>query len=284
MALTSIHRMAAVDPRAELGCDVRVGAFSVIGPEVVLGDGVEVGHHVVLEGRMAVGPRVRISHGAVLGGVPQDLKYKDGTPSGVRIGEATVVRELVTIHRASRSEGWTDIGPGCLLMALSHVAHDCRLGRGVIVINYAGIAGHCDVGDFATIGGHAGMIPFVRVGTHAYVGGRSKITQDVPPFMLADGTPATVRGVNVVGLRRAGVAAEDRHALQDAYRLLYRSGLSPHRAVERLREQGAPNRLVETLVTFVAGSRKGICPPPGGWGPGASAAGVAADAETGSIL
>jgi UDP-N-acetylglucosamine acyltransferase len=284
MALASIHRLAAVDPKAQLGRDVRVGAFSVIGPEVTLGDGVEIGHHVVLEGRIEIGPRVQISHGAALGGAPQDLKYKDGTPSGVRIGEATVVREYVTIHRASRPEGWTEVGPHCFIMALSHVAHDCRLGRGVIVINYAGLTGHCEVGDFATIGGYAGIIPFVRVGAYAYVGGCSKLTQDVPPFMLADGTPATVRGVNVIGLRRGGVPVEDRRALQEAYRLLYRSGLSPHRAVERIREQLPPNRLVETLVTFMEGSRKGICPPPGGWGPGDPAAGVAADADTGSIF
>jgi UDP-N-acetylglucosamine acyltransferase len=274
MALTSIHPLAAVDPKAQLGRDVRVGAFSVVGPEVILGDGVEVGHHVVLEGRIDVGPRVRISHGAVLGGAPQDLKYKEGTPSGVRIGEDTVVREYVTVHRATRPEGWTEVGPRCLLMALSHVAHDCRLGQGVVVINYAGITGHCEVGDFATIGGYAGIIPFVRVGAYAYLGGCSKITHDVPPFMLTDGTPATVRGVNVIGLRRAGVPAADRRALQAAYRVLYRSGLSPHRAVERIRRELPPNHLVHALLTFVADSRRGLCPPPGGW----RAAGVTADA------
>jgi UDP-N-acetylglucosamine acyltransferase len=183
----------------------------------------------------------------------------------------------VTIHRATRPEGWTEVGPACLLMALSHVAHDCRLGRGVIVINYAGITGHCEIGDFATIGGYAGIIPFVRVGAHAYLGGCSKITQDVPPYLLADGAPATVRGVNVIGLRRAGVPAADRRALQTAYRVLYRSGLAPHRAVERLKHELPPNPLVDALLAFVADSRRGLCPPPGGWG--AAGAPAAAEAE-----
>lgn len=284
MEPASIHPSAVVDPRATLGRDVRVGAFSIIGPDVTLGDGVEVGHHAVLEGRVEVGPRVRIGHGAVLGGAPQDLKYRDGTRSGLRIGEETVIREYVTMHRASRPEAWTDVGPQCLIMALSHVAHDCRLGRGVIVINYAGLTGHCEIGDYATIGGHVGLHPFTRVGVHAYIGGCSKIVHDVPPYLLADGAPAAVRGVNVVGLRRAGVAAEDRRALREAHRLLYRSGLTPHRAVERIRRELPGNPLVDTLVSFVAASRRGVCPPPGGWGPAAAPEGVAADAETGSVF
>jgi UDP-N-acetylglucosamine acyltransferase len=261
-----VHPTALVDPKARLGSGVSIGAFAVVGPEVVLGDGVEIGHHAVLEGRVEVGGGARIGHGALIGGEPQDFKFTAGTPSGVRIGAATIVREYVTIHRATHADTWTEIGPECLLMALSHVAHDCRLGRRVIVINYAGITGHCEIGDFATIGGYAGIVPFTRIGAYAYVGGCSKVTADLPPFMIAEGTPATVRAVNVIGMRRAGVGADDRRQAQDAHRILYRSGLAPGRALERLRREMPATPVVDALVRFVAAARRGICPPAGGWG------------------
>jgi UDP-N-acetylglucosamine acyltransferase len=260
----AIHPSAVIDPRAKLGPGVRIGAFCVIGPETVLEEGVEIGHHVVLEGRVALGPRVKIGHGVVLGGVPQDLKWKDGTPSGVRVGAGSVIREYVTIHRSTHAEGWTEIGTDCLVMAMSHVAHDCRLGHGVIVINYAGITGHCEIGDRATVGGLTGMVPFTRIGAHAYVGGMAKITADVPPYVLVDGQPATARAINVIGLRRAGMSALERRTLQDAFRILYRSGLAPARAVERIREEVAVVEPVRLLLDFIAGAtRHGIV---GAWG------------------
>jgi UDP-N-acetylglucosamine acyltransferase len=258
----AIHPSAVIDPRAQLATDVHIGAFSVIGPEVTVETGVEIGHHVVLEGRVAIGPRVKVGHGSVLGGVPQDLKFKDGTPSGVRVGAGTVLREYVTVHRSTRAEGWTEIGRDCLIMGLSHVAHDCRLGDAVIVINYAGITGHCEIGDRATIGGLTGMVPFTRIGTAAYVGGMAKLTADVPPYVLVDGQPATARAINVVGLRRSGMVAADRRTLQDAFRILYRSGLAPARAVERIREELPATAPVRTLLDFIAGAtRHGIVGP-----------------------
>jgi UDP-N-acetylglucosamine acyltransferase len=275
MTAEAIHPSAIVDARARLGAGVTIGAFSIVGPEVVLGDGVEIGHHVVLEGAVEAGAGVRIGHGAILGGAPQDFKYRPGTPSGVRIGDRTVIREYVTVHRATRAGTCTEIGADCLIMGGSHVAHDCRLGQRVIVINYAGITGHCEVGDHATIGGLSGLAPFVRVGEYAYIGGCGKVAADVPPGMLADGLPATVHGVNVIGLRRAGVPPAERRALQDAYRILYRSGLSPHRAVERLRQDLPPSALVTRLIEFVASTRKGIC------GPATGASALAAEGAAG---
>lgn len=256
-----IHPTAIVDPGARLGARVTIGAFCVVGSEVVLGDDAELGHHVILEGRVEVGARARIGHGAVLGGQPQDLKFRPGTPSGVRIGAGTVVREYVTVHRSTKPEAFTEIGRDCLLMALSHVAHDCRLGDNVIVINYAGITGHCDIGDRATIGGLVGMVPFTRIGAFAYVGGMAKLNADVPPYILVDGQPATARGVNVVGLRRAGMAAAERRALQDAYRILYRSGLAPRRALERLREELPATGPVKMLIDFIAAGKRPIVGP-----------------------
>lgn len=258
-----IHPTALVDSRARLGARVRVGAYTVVGPDVSLGDDVELGHHVVLEGRVELAERVRIGHGTVLGGLPQDLKFKEGTPSGVRIGAGTTLREYVTVHRATTPDGWTEIGRDCLIMGLAHVAHDSRLADAVIVINYAGITGHCQIGERVTVGGMVGMAPFTRIGTGAYVGGMAKITADVPPYMLVEGQPATARGVNVVGLRRAGMVAAERRVLQDAYRILYRSGLAPRRALERLREELPACPPLRTLIDFIAGAtRQGICKGP----------------------
>jgi UDP-N-acetylglucosamine acyltransferase len=258
----AIHPAAIVDPRARLDGDVRIGAFSVIGPDVTLESGVEIGHHVVLEGRVTLAAGVKVGHGSVLGGVPQDLKFKDGTPSGVRVGARTVIREYVTVHRSTRAEAWTEIGRDCLMMGLSHVAHDCRVGNGVIVINYAGITGHCEIGDRATVGGLSGMVPFTRVGTCAYVGGMAKLTADVPPYVLVEGQPATARAINVIGLRRAGMTPADRRTLQDAFAILYRRGLAPARAVERIREDLPATEPIRLLLEFIAGAtRHGIVGP-----------------------
>jgi UDP-N-acetylglucosamine acyltransferase len=264
MSAPGIHPTALVDPRARIGERVVIGAFSIVGPDATLEDDAALGHHVILEGRVEVGARARIGHGAVLGGAPQDLKFKAGTPSGVRIGAGTVVREYVTIHRATGAERFTEIGRDCLIMALSHVAHDCRLGDNVIVINYAGITGHCQIGDRVTVGGLVGMVPFTRIGEHAYVGGMAKLNADVPPYMLVEGQPATARGVNVIGLRRAGMPAAERRALQDAYRILYRSGLAPRRALDRLREELSAVGPVKTLVDFIAAGKRPIVGAPGG--------------------
>jgi UDP-N-acetylglucosamine acyltransferase len=231
-----------------------------VGPEVEVGTDVEIGHHVVLEGRVSLGDGVRVGHGAVLGGAPQDLKFSPDTVSGVRVGPRTVLREYVTVHRATTPGGWTEIGRDCLVMALAHVAHDCRLGDGVIVINGAGITGHCEIGDRATIGGLSGIVPFTRIGTLAYVGGMAKVNADVPPFMIVEGQPATVRGVNVVGLRRAGIGPGDRRIVQEAHRILYRSGLAPRRAVERARGELPASPVVAALLEFIGGAtRHGIC-------------------------
>jgi UDP-N-acetylglucosamine acyltransferase len=257
-----VHPTAVIDPQATLASDVRVGAFSVIGPEVTLESEVEIGHHVILEGTVHVGARARIGHGAIIGGLPQDLKFRPGTPTSVRIGNGAVIREYVTIHRATQPDAATTIGSDCLIMASCHIAHDCCLGQGVIMINYAGLTGHCEVGDRATIGGLTGIAPFTRIGTHAYIGGVSKIVSDVPPYLLVDGRPAVARGVNVIGLRRAGMSAADRRVLQDAFRLLYRSGLPIPRALERIREELPATAPVKTLLEFIATAKRGVVAAP----------------------
>jgi UDP-N-acetylglucosamine acyltransferase len=224
---------------------------------------VDIGHHVVLEGTVVLDAQVRVGHGSIVGAPPQDLKYREGTVSGVRIGARTVLREYVTVHRPTTAESWTVIGADALLMSASHVAHDCRVGDGVIMINYSGLGGHCDIGDRATIGAYAGLHPFTRVGEYAYIGGGvGKVVSDVPPYVLVDGNPATARGVNVIGLRRAGMSPAERRALQDAFRILYRSGLAPARAVDRMRDELGSSPAVRRLIAFVEASKRGIIHAP----------------------
>jgi UDP-N-acetylglucosamine acyltransferase len=254
----TIHATAVVDSRAQLGPDVDVGPYSVIGPEVRIGAGTQVGAHAVLEGRVDIGARCRIGHGTLVGGIPQDLKYRAGMPVGVRLGDDTVIREYVTIHRATKPEHDTQVGDHCLVMTAGHVGHDCVIGNHVIVINYAGLSGHVRVGDCATVGGYCGLHPFVRIGTHAYIGGYSKIVQDVPPFVMADGIPATARAVNLIGMRRGGIDGEGRRRVKAAFRLLYRSGLAPGSAAARIKAELGDHPLVAELVMFIETSKRGI--------------------------
>lgn len=261
-----IHPTAIVEPGAELAAGVAVGPYSIIGPCVAIGPDSEIGGHVVLEGRVAVGARCRIGHGALIGGAPQDLKFREGLPVGVRIGDDTVIREYVTVHRATHEGRDTRIGSRCLVMVSSHVAHDCVVGDEVIIINYAGLTGHVTVEDRATIGGLTGIHPFTRIGMYAYVGGCAKVTQDVPPFVIADGVPATARGVNVIGMRRGGVDGEARRQVRAAFRLLYRAGLAPAAAAARVRAELGGHPLVAQLVDFIEDSKRGIIPAFGATG------------------
>jgi len=253
-----VHPSAVVVAGAALARDVRVGPGSVIGPDVRLGEGTVVGAHAVLEGRVLVGARCQIGHGAVIGTPAQDLKYRPGAPTGVAIGDDTVVREHVTVHRATTAGADTVIGNGCYIMASAHVAHDCRLGDHVIVINGAGLSGHVVVDEYAVIGGLTGLQPFVHIGAYAYVGGCSGLRQDVPPFVIASGAPAKARGVNVIGMRRGGIGPEGRRNVQAAFALLYHAGLSRPAAIDRIQTDLGHHPLVRRLVEFVAQSRRGI--------------------------
>jgi UDP-N-acetylglucosamine acyltransferase len=256
---SEIHPTAVVHPSACFGPGVRIGPYAVIGEGVCLGEDVEVGPHAVLEGSLEVGPRCQIHAGAAIGLPPQDLKWKRGMPSGVRIGEGTEIREYTTIHRASTPDGWTVIGKHCYLMAQGHVAHDCQVGDDVIMTGFAALTGFVQVGDRAVISGMTGIHQYVRIGTLAMVGGCSRITQDVPPYFVAEGNPVEIRGVNIVGLRRAGVSSEVRLNIQRAYKILYRSGRAPGPAVEQIRSDIEPSPEIERLCEFVASSKRGIC-------------------------
>src|SRR3989449_9912110 len=211
--------MALVDPKAQLGPGVKIGPFSIVGPDAKLAADVEIGPHVVIEGQVELGAGVRVGPGTIIGTDPQDTKFKRSTVSGVRVGAGTVIREYVTIHRATKAEGFTEIGAGCLLMSTCHVGHDTRVGEGAIIVTEVAVGGHSEIGEYATVGGVSGLIQFSRVGAYAFIGGCAQSGRDVPPYIMADGKPWPAPGVKVVGLRRAGMPPSERRALQEAYPL-----------------------------------------------------------------
>jgi UDP-N-acetylglucosamine acyltransferase len=252
-----IHETAVVSPEARLAADVRVGPYCIIGADVELGAGCILDSHVRLDGPLRAGPNNHFFHGAAVGGVPQDLKYK-GARTGVRLGDGNVIREYVTINRATADGCDTQIGDGNLLMAYVHVAHDCVLGDHVILANAVNLAGHIEVEDHAILGGVTPVHQFERNGRYAIVGGGSRLPKDMPPFMKAAGNPLRVVGPNSIGLERHGFSPETRRVLKEAYRIVYRSGLNVSQAVARIRAELNATAEIEHLLAFIERSRRGI--------------------------
>jgi UDP-N-acetylglucosamine acyltransferase len=240
---------------ATLAPDVRVGPYAVIEDGVALGPGCEVRAHAVVKRFTTLGAGNVVHEGAVLGGEPQDVSFEGG-PSALKIGDRNRIREGVTIHRGSRPGAATVVGSDCFLMAYAHVAHDCRLADGVILANNVAMAGHVEVGERAFLSGGVVVHQFCRVGRLAMVGGNAKVVQDCLPFVITDGVPARARGLNVVGLRRAGIGAPEVRALKEAFRLLVRAGLPLAEALDRLARLQEP--LVDELGAFVRTSRRGF--------------------------
>lgn len=257
MSATAIHPAAFVDDRARLGAGVTVGPGAVIGPDVRLGDGCQVGSHVLLTGRTTLGRGCIVHHAAAVGGPPQDLKF-EGAPSYLEIGDHTVIREFATLHVATEPEGTTRVGSHCLIMAYAHVAHDCRVGDRVILANAVQMAGVVTVEDWAIVGGGTVVHQFARIGCHSMIGGGSRIAQDVAPYTRTAGSPPRNAGINSIGLERRGVSAGTIAALERAYRIVFRQGLTAADAVARLRAElpGVPE--VEHLARFVETSVRGI--------------------------
>ncbi|HEY9906241.1 MAG TPA: acyl-ACP--UDP-N-acetylglucosamine O-acyltransferase [Thermosynechococcaceae cyanobacterium] len=253
---TLIHPTAVIHPGAELHPTVRVGAYAVIGERVKIGAETTIGAHVILDGRTEIGARNEIFPGAAIGLEPQDLKY-DGSESLVKIGNDNRIREHVTINRATGVGETTAIGNGNLLMAYVHVAHNCVVENQVIITNAVALAGHVRIESQARIGGLVGIHQFVHIGRLAMVGGMSRIERDVPPFMLVEGNPARVRSLNLVGLKRAGVTEGETYyeSLKQAFRLLYRSGLTLNEALEKLDRQ-IDNEYLQHLHRFLAQSQQ----------------------------
>ena len=257
-ARITLHATAQVHPAALLGDGTVVGAFSIIGADVTLGPGCEVGPHAVIEGPTVMGARCKIFPFACIGMAPQDLKYQ-GERTTIEIGDDNVFREGVTVHRGTAGGGGvTRIGSGNLLMAQTHVAHDCQVGSHAIFANAATLAGHVVVEEGATIGAFSGVHQFCRVGEHAYVGGYSVITQDALPYVLTVGNRAKSFGINVVGLERKNFPPDTVQALRQAYRILFRSKLTLDEALDRLQNEFAGQNEVGRLVAFIHGSKRGV--------------------------
>jgi len=253
-AAASIHPLASVAGGARLGTGVRIGPFAVIEDEVELGDGCEIGAHAVLKRYTRLGPRNRVAEHAVIGGEPQDVKFK-GQVSYVVIGAGNLIREGVTINRGSVDGGETRVGDDNFLMAYCHIAHDCQIGNRTVIANGALLAGWVGVGDRAFISGNVVIHQFARIGRLAMVGGLARISQDCVPFMITEGAPARIRGLNIVGLRRAGIAAPDVAALKKAVGVL-RSGALLRDALIEL--DAANSSLVAEVAQFIRDSKRGF--------------------------
>lgn len=255
--MTSIHPTAIVSPDAEIADDCEIGPYCIIGPKVTLGRGCVLMAHVVIQGPATIGQNNRFHPFCSIGGRTQDLKYKE-EPTFLEIGDDNDFRECCTANRGTSPGSVTRIGSRNHFLAYAHVAHDCLIGNDVIFSNNGTVAGHVEVQDFAVIGGLSGVHQFCRIGAHAIVGGCTKIVQDVPPFMIADGNPAAIRGINQVGLERRGFTPEQMRALKEAYRLLYRSQLRISEALEKMRSQWPESPLIAHLASFVESSKRGI--------------------------
>lgn len=254
----AIHPTAVVHPEAHLGPGVTVGPHAVIGPFVSIGARTQIGPSVHIDGWTTIGEENQIFTGAVIGTPPQDLRYK-GEEAYVRIGDRNVIREYVTINRAYNHLGSTVIGNDNMLMACTHVAHNCELGNGIIMTNYCGLAGHCIVEDYVVMGGYSGAHQFVRLGTMAMVGGAAKVIKDIPPYSIVDGQPARIYEINAIGLKRRGVKTSVRADLRKAFRILTRSGMGLSEALEAVRREVPMGPEVEHLVKFMGTrSRMGV--------------------------
>jgi UDP-N-acetylglucosamine acyltransferase len=252
-----IHPTAIVHPNAEVGRRAEIGPFCVLGEHVCVGARTVLQAHVVVNGWTTIGEDCHVYPFATIGAASQDRKYR-GERAYTRIGNRTVLREYVSIQRATGPEEMTAVGDDCLLLAYVHVAHNCMLGDGVTMSNLAQLAGHVEVGSYATIGGQAGVHQFTRIGRYAMVGGASKLTKDVPPFFLIEGNPARPYGLNSVGLRRAAFSAQERNEIKKFYKILYNPKLNVSQAIETMKAEveTAPGR--EILEFLEAPSERGV--------------------------
>ncbi len=252
----TIHSTAVVDSSAELAEDVCIGPYCVIGPNVSIGRATILESHVVIDSNTTIGEECHIRQGAVLGGPPQDRKYR-GEQSYLIMGNRNVIREFVTIHRATGEDEATRIGDDNMIMAYCHIGHNSEMGNGIMMANQVGISGHCLVEDRVVFGGIVGIHQFVRIGRFAMIGGMSKVVTDVPPFMMVDGRPTEVIGLNVLGLRRAGIPPKVRAGLKQGFRLLYRSNLNLSQGIEAAYNEVDPSDERDYLLGFLTNIRRG---------------------------
>ncbi len=253
-----IHPTALIDARATLGANVSVGAYSVIDGDVVLAEGAAIGHHCVVTGNTRIGADTRIFHFCSIGEANQDKKYQ-GEPTRLEIGARNTIREYCSINRGTVQDGSvTRVGDDNWIMAYTHIAHDCQVGSNTTIANCTQLAGHVQVGDWATLGGFTGVHQFVRIGAHVMTGVSSVVLQDIPSYVMVGGNPLAPYGINAEGLKRRGFSAESIAALKQAYKTLYKSGLSFADAKQSLHAAAAHSPEVAVLAAFLETSTRGI--------------------------
>jgi UDP-N-acetylglucosamine acyltransferase len=257
---TSIDSRAVVSSKAQLGNDVTVGPFTVIEDDVVIGDGCKIAANALIANGARIGKSCIIYHGAVVSNAPQDLKYA-GEETIAEIGDNTVIREFVTVHRGTAETGKTVVGSDCLLMVNVHIAHDCRVGNKCILANVAMLGGHVEIGDWAIIGGDTPVHQFVHIGAHAMIGGGFKAVQDVPPYVLAGREPLRYEGVNKTGLRRRSFTQQQIELIENAYHVLYFSGLMFSEGVKKIESDFPHSVEICTILEFLKSSSRGIIRP-----------------------
>lgn len=252
-----IHPTAIVSPKARLAPDLEVGPYTVIADDVEIGPKTKIGSSCFIDDGARIGSEVEIFHGAVVSGRPQDLKYAR-EKTYFHVGDKTVIREFVTLHRGTSATGKSAVGKNCLLMAYAHVAHDCKIGDHVIMANAVQLGGHVEIGDWAIIGGGTVVHQFCKVGGHVMVGGGFRITQDLVPYALAAGYPLKILGINKVGLERRGFQKETITALEQAFRYLFRGKLNTSQAVEKIRSEFDSLPEIKELLDFITAADRGL--------------------------
>jgi len=253
-----IHPTAIVEDGAEIGEDCEIGAFSFIGAAVTLGDRCRVHHHATVEGFTSAGNENEIFPYALIGGKTHDLKFKGGRP-GLKIGNGNVFREYTTVHPATSDGEFTRLGDHNTILAYSHVAHDCQIGNYLIMSSHSAFGGHVVCADRVNVGWGAGVHQFCHLGTLAMIGAASKVVQDVPPFLIADGNPSVCRTFNRVGLERAGYSAKDISLVHKVFKILFREGLNRGQSLDKLRsDEEADSPVIKEVLAFFSDSQRGV--------------------------
>ncbi len=255
--MTTVHQTAVVSSKAQLSDGVSVGPYSIIEENVVIGRNSSIASSVLLADGAVIGENVRISHGVVIGTLPQDLKF-GGEKTRALVGDNTVIREYVTMNRGTKAHGDTTVGKNCMLMAYSHVAHDCIIGDNVIMANSVNLAGHVEVDDYAILGGVLPVHQFVKIGAHCMVGGGYRVQQDICPYALVAGYPLKVLGINSIGLRRRGFPHDVIARLEKTFKILFFSGLNTSQAVERIHNEIEIGPEIQNVLAFLGRSNRGI--------------------------
>jgi UDP-N-acetylglucosamine acyltransferase len=255
--MNQISKNAVVSPKAKLGDNITIKDFAVIEDGAEIGDNTVIGHGAIVHGGTTIAANCKVYYSAVLGAEPQDLKYK-GEPTTLEIGEGTIIREFATISRGTTHRGKTTIGKNCFLMNYVHIPHDSEIGNHVILANAVNMGGHVVIEDWATVGGLVGIHQFVKIGMHSFLAFSSRVTQDVPPYILAGGNPINYKGLNLVGLKRRGFSEEAIRHIKQSYTYIYNSSYNISDALKAIKDSVKPTDEVKKIVDFIEKSERGI--------------------------